>query len=176
MRYCLFLSVALLALGCNDPNDRLNTPPHGQPLQDEDGRAKVSDLQGTFVYMADNALLANMTVSDMHFLPHRAQLNTVGRERVARLASLMDAYGGTIRFNSDDRDEALRRDRLDAVLECLMEMGCYATTETIREDLPGGAGIDATEAVLIKAHEATYTPNKGGAARQSSSTSIRGTP
>ncbi len=145
----------LLSAGCAEYSKRLNAPPHGQPVES-------SDMQGTFVYMTDNALLADMTVSDIHFLPHRARLSALGEQRLSRLVSLMEAYGGTIRFSSSLADKELVRARLATVRDFLAGAGVDTTAEVVREDLPGGRGMDASEVVLIKAGEATYAPSGGG--------------
>lgn len=148
-------AATLLSAGCAEYDKRLNAPPHGQPVE-------TNDMQGTFVYMTDNALLTDMTVSDVHFLPHRAQLSTLGEQRLARLVSLMEAYGGTIRFSSSLTDKELIRARLSTVRDFLAEAGVDTTAEAVREDLPGGRGMDAGEVILIKANEATYAPRKSG--------------
>jgi len=151
----LLLSVGVLLWvgGCNSPAQRLNAPPHGQAL-------RTSDMQGTFTYMADNALLADMTISDMHFLPHRAALNDLGVQRLSRLASLLEAYGGTIRFNTDLTDKELVSRRIEAVRDFLAEAGIDTTREVVVRDIPGGEGMAATEALLIKQHEGTYQPRR----------------
>lgn len=149
---------AALLTACNKPHARLNAPPHGEPVE-------TTDMQGTFVYMQDNALLANMTVNDTHFLPHRARLNGAGEERLCRLAALMHEYGGTIRFDSDLEDGGLRSARTQAVIEFLNELGMQATSETVKPDMAGGSGMAGAEAVLIRANEGTYNPTK---AKQSS--------
>jgi hypothetical protein len=152
IRLCILLTgTCLLCVACNQPQARLNAPPHGQPHE-------TSDLQGTFVYMADNALLANMTVSDMHFYPHRPTLNTLGQERLSRLASLIEVHGGTIRFNTDVTDGELIQGRTDAILAFLAEAGLDTSGEILVEDHPGGRGMDAREVILIKLFEATYQP------------------
>jgi hypothetical protein len=147
----LTATAALLGAGCNSPNARLNAPPHGRACE-------TSDLQGTFTYMGDNALLADMTVNDSHFLPHRAVLNDVGTQRLSRLASLMEAYGGTIRFNTGLTDEDLIGRRITVLTDFLAEAGIDTTQEVVVRDLPGGQGISATEAILIKTNEGTYDP------------------
>ncbi len=147
------LGAALLAGCAGSPAARLNSPPHGPAVE-------TVDMQGTFVYMNDNALLADMTVCDYHFIPHRALLNTTGQERVHRLAMLMQAYGGEIRFNSDLTDETLLTARIKTVRELLAEQGVDTTREVIHRDLPGGEGMNADEAILIKKQEGTYNPKK----------------
>jgi hypothetical protein len=151
------LGLGVLAAGCQQSEKRLNAPPHGVPEE-------TADLQGTFVYMHDNALLADMTVSDYHFMPHRAGLTTLGKQRLDRLASLIEAYGGDIRFNTDLADEALVRSRTDAIVAYLGELGVDTRTHPIQRAMPGGAGMTATEAVLIKLKEGTYDPEKKKAA------------
>lgn len=153
-RQWIWLAVAgLLCAGCEQKNARLNAPPHGSP-------EATSPLQGTFVYMTDNALLADMTVSDLHFMPHRPLLNQLGEERLSRLALLMDAYGGTIRLSTDEEDRALVDARLETVRHFLSEAGIDTTTEVLTEDMAGGRGMRATEVMLIREKEGTYIPPK----------------
>jgi hypothetical protein len=149
----IMAAVSLLAVGCNTPGKRLNAPPHGQPYQ-------TSDMQGTLTYMTDNALLADMTVSDMHFLPHRAQLTDLGQQRLSRLASLLDAYGGTIRFNTALTDGELITKRTDTIVDFLSEAGIDTTREVVKRDMPGGEGMQATEAILIRTNEGMYNPKQ----------------
>ena len=153
-----FLVAGVLALltGCNAPDKRLNAPPHGRAEE-------TSDLQGTFTYMTDNALLADMVVSDQHFLPHRAVLNDLGTLRLSRLASLMEAYGGAVRYSTDETDEALVRARLRTIVDFLAEAGIDTTQQVVKRDMSGGEGIAATEAVLIRANEGVYNPRKKSA-------------
>ena len=149
----LSVGLCLVCVACQEPAARLNAPPHGIP-------ERTSDLQGTFVYMADNALLANMTVSDIHFYPHRGALSPLGEERLSRLASLIEVHGGTIRLSTDVTDEDLIEKRTETVMTFLAEAGVDTTREVLVEDLPGGAGMDATEVILIKVNEGTYDPNR----------------
>ena len=140
---------------CQKPVARLNAPPHGTSEE-------ANPLQSHYAHMIDNALLEDMTVSDVHFLPHRPLLNTLGRERLSRLAALMEAYGGTIRFSTDLTDEKLIQARTDQITAFLSEAGLDTTQEVLSRDLPGGRGMDAGQAVLIKANEGTYKPKKTG--------------
>ncbi|MGD8452993.1 MAG: hypothetical protein PVJ57_14330 [Phycisphaerae bacterium] len=149
-------AVGLLAMtACSSPSPRLNAPPHGKP-------ETTSEMQSMYTHMTDNALLADMTVSDIHFLPHRALLSSLGEERLSRLALLMQAYGGTIRLSTNVTDEGLVDARINEVLEFLCQAGIDATAETVRLDMPGGRGLDATEVILIKTNEGTYRPEASG--------------
>lgn len=143
--------------GCNQPESRMNAPPHGMP-------ENVHEMQGTYTYMADNALLADMSISDMHFLPHRAQLTSQGEQRVERLAELMRAYGGTLRLSSRGLDAGLLSQRAAAVRARLAECGVDTTQEVLVQDMPGGAGMDAAQAILIRKELGVFKPTKEGAA------------
>lgn len=148
---CIVVCACLSAAGCQSSSARLNSPPHGVA-------ESVHDMQGTFSYMTDNALLADMSVSDMHFLPHRALLSTVGQQRLSRLTQLINAYGGTIRFNSNLADGSLIDKRLSTIVEYLAELGLDTSSEIVTRDIRGGSGLDASEVILIKVNEGTYDP------------------
>ncbi len=150
---CATICAALLVAGCSSSSPRLNAPPHGVA-------ESVHDMQGTFVYMTDNALLADMSVSDMHFLPHRAALTSLGQQRLNRLAQLISDFGGAIRFNSNLDDTVLIDKRLSATVEYLYELGIDTSSVVVARGMRGGSGMDATEVILIKQSEGTYDPNK----------------
>lgn len=159
MRIRLLLTIAACASGlaCNSPGPRLNAPPHGDAEE-------TSDLQGTYTYMTDNAMLADMNMCDMHFIPHRAILTSLGEERLCRMAQLMKEFGGTLRFSSNlGEDDPLRGQRVDTLVQFLTETGIPATAESVKLDGAGGRGMDASAAVLIKATEGTYRPKRSGA-------------
>ncbi len=147
-------SLVVLA-GCNEPTQRLNAPPHGEPHQ-------TADSQGTYVYMMDNAMLADMTMNDAHFLPHRAMLNNMGVERLSRMSQLILAYGGSVRMNTDECEESLMNQRMQTVREFLTEAGVPASAQTVVCEMSGGAGMNATESMSIRTNEGTYKPKSGG--------------
>lgn len=158
----LIAATVTLIAGCNSPQARLNAPPHGAPPD-------TAETQGTFVYMADNALLSDMSVSDMHFMPHRAMLTSVGEERVARLVSLMDAYGGDVRLSTDLEDQQLVNARRRVLTEFLTECGVENAASRVVLDMPGARDMWAAEAIEIRVHEGTYSPEKKSTAGNSSS-------
>ncbi|MFH1746525.1 MAG: hypothetical protein ABIG44_05705 [Planctomycetota bacterium] len=159
------LAVAgMLCGGCNSPSPRVNAPPHGTAEE-------TNDMQGLYVYMTDAALLENMTICDIHFHPHRSLLNTLGEQRLSRLASLMDVYGGTIRYSTNLQDKVLLASRTEAIIAFLQEAGVDTSTDILQHDLPGGRGMDASEVILIKANEGTYQPGKSSSGSSAGATS-----
>lgn len=161
------LAVTATLAGCHEPSARLNAPPHGYA-------DKTVDSQGTLVYMSDNAALSDMTVSDMHFLPHRAKLTTLGRERVARLAQLVETHGGTIRLSSDLTDESLVNQRLEVVRDYLAKSGMSVNPDTVVLDIPGGEGMRSTDAIAIRNESAKLPASKAGPAKPGAGASSGG--
>ncbi len=155
-RLLLWTTVVCVGCGaCQNPSPRLNAPPHGEP-------EITSDMQGEYVHMTDNALLADMTVSDFHFVTDRAKLTTLGEERVARLAALIEIYGGTVRFNTTSDNKPLVDARLKEIERVLAEAGVDTTGEhAVVLGMPESTGMPADQAVLIKQNEGTYKPKKG---------------
>ncbi len=160
-RSILIVALALIAAGCESPGPRLNAPPHGEAVE-------VSNLRDQYDHMTDNALLADMSVNDVHFMPHRALLNSLGEERLTRMAALIEMYGGSVRFNAAERDEKLVAARTSAIVEFLREQGVDVTADQIVGDLPGGRGMEASQAITIRANEGTYKPKKSPAGSASS--------
>lgn len=147
-------TVVCLACGaCQQTTPRLNAPPHGTAEY-------TSDLQISYEHMIDNALLTDMTISDVHFVPQRSMLSSLGQQRLARIAGLMKVYGGVLRFNTRESDRELIDRRAEAIMAYLADEGVDTTRDVLRRDLPAGRGIDASQAILIKSHEATYKPKQ----------------
>lgn len=154
LRPALLAIPILFVAGCESPGPRLNAPPHGDAEE-------VSNLRDQYEHMIDNALLADMSINDAHFLPHRPLLNSLGEERLARIAALIEMYGGEVRFNAADRDAALVAARTRAIVEFLREQGIDIATDGVEMNLPGGRGVDAAQAIVIRAGEGTYKPKRG---------------
>jgi hypothetical protein len=149
------VAIGLVCGACQEPAPRLNAPPHGT-------QEKAPELQAEYTHMLENALLEDMVVSDIHFVPHRAILNSLGEERLARLASLMELYGGTIHLSTYVTDPKLVEARVEQVRNYLCAAGIDTTAETVVPGLAQGRGMDAPQAILIKTNEGTYVPKKSG--------------
>lgn len=152
--------VALLVItGCDKENDQVEA----DRQQEVTVAAEAQDLRGTFDYMVDSALLADMTLSDYHFLPDRAALSPTGEQRLIRLAALLDAHGGHVRLNTVVTDEELVDRRVETVHDFLAAHGIDTTSEIIRMELPGSRGMEAREAIIIKQAATAGTAGAGAA-------------
>ena len=104
-----------------------------------------------FTNMADNAMLHDMSVADIHFVPHTAELSGTGAARLNRMATLLDTYGGTVRYETFDTDEAFVKLRLEHVREYLALTGCDMGRVEIKAMISGGRGLTATKAIIVDA-------------------------
>ena len=109
----VWLGVGLFVLaGCSKPAERLNAPPQG-------ASDSPSDSQEFFVYMTDNALLADAVIVDEHFIPHTDEISPLGARRLERYAQLMETYRFALRYDTDLDDEELVTARIAHVEEYL---------------------------------------------------------
>jgi hypothetical protein len=134
------LLIVLLAGGCQEPTQRLNAPPQG-PSTD------IHPMQDDMNYMVDNAMVEDMCVSDIHFVPHTDQINSLGARRLNRYAELLLNIGGTIHYDTAERDESLVEARLDTVREYLTDAGADLGKIDVVPGLPRGRETRATTAI-----------------------------
>jgi len=99
--------------------------------------------------MADNALLQDMCVADFHFVAHTSELSGTGVHRLDRMAVLLNTYGGTVRYETNLRDEELVKKRLDHVREYLAVAGCNMDRVEVKTMLSGGRGMAADKAIIV---------------------------
>lgn len=157
-RYCLlllpFLLVAMSA--CN------------RPLTATDlAVERMNESRWTsgpnYVHMVDNAMLHDMSIADIHFVPHTAELSGTGEARLDRMAKLLGAYGGTVRYETFSTDEELTRQRLDHVREYLVLAGCNMDHVNVQAMMSGGRGMPADQAIEIKEKGTAPDSGSGGA-------------
>ena len=97
--------------------------------------------------MKDNALLADMSLAEYHFIPHSDELSGSGVARLDRMAILLDTYGGTVWYEARIRDEDLIKQRIEHVREYLAMTGCNVDRVKIETGLAGGEGMMASRAL-----------------------------
>lgn len=143
-----FLTMAALLgwvglVGCTSgPAGRLNAPPQGSS-------AYPNRLQEPYLQMTNNATVADMSVADIHFVPHTPELNDLGQWRLAGCVDVLKRHGGTVRYDTQAADAGLVRKRLASIRECLQRAGVDPATVKVVLDVPGGRGIDAQEAIDV---------------------------
>ena len=138
----LILLPALLAAttACND----LQTTTELQTLRMEEAQ---QDYGAHLTCMTDNAILHDMSVADLHFIPHTSELSGVGVARLNRMAKLLSTYGGTVRYETRLMDEELVDPRIAHVREYLALAGCDMDRVSVVAMRSGGRGMPGDEAV-----------------------------
>jgi len=145
----LAVVACFLVIGCaSPPTGRLNAPPQGQT-------ANPHERQEPYLQMTDSAMLADMSVCDIHFIPQSNQINALGERRLDRCVEMLRQYGGKLRYDSQTRDGALIRKRLASLREFLAASGVELAKVKVVNDPAGGRGVPADEA--IAALEASKT-------------------
>jgi hypothetical protein len=164
VRTVAFASLAIAAAGCYHQADRLHAPPQGVTT-------RPSPMQDHFVYMTDNAALADASVADIHFEPRLADLNGLGVRKLTRLGELMSVGGGAIHYETIETDKQLVDARLEAVRTFLKTTGYDANKITVTRGLPQSATMPADDAVQSryaasgKQNEQKEIGNKGAQAQ-----------
>lgn len=123
----------------------------------------MEEPQEHFTNMVDNAMLHDMSVADVHFVPHTAELSGTGAARLNRMATLLDAYGGTVRYETFNTDEAFVKLRLEHVREYLALTGCDMGRVDIKAMISGGRGMAGDRAIFVDL-KGTAKDTEGGKA------------
>lgn len=117
--------------------------------------------------MSDNAILQDMSIADIHFVAHTAEISGTGAARLDRMAALLEAYGGTVRYETYNDDVSLVEQRLAHVREYLGLTGCNMTRVEVKAEMSGGRTYPATEAIAAAergtAKSGGATTDPGGA-------------
>lgn len=133
-------TLVLATAACNS----IRTTTDLQMLRMDEAR---SSFGKHFTYMVDNAILSDMSVADVHFVPHTSELNGIGEVRLDRMARLLNAYGGTVRYETTSDDSALVKQRIEHVREYLVLAGCSMDRVEVAVMMSGGDGMPGHEAV-----------------------------
>jgi len=128
-------------VGCIPQYDpgRLNAPPQGE----SDAKPEWANY---YTYHNDQGMLADMSIADIHFVPHTARLSGVGEARLERYAELLAETGGAIQYDTSAGDKPLVEARLASVRSFLAQVMPGNTDITVAVGLPGGRGMSAHEA------------------------------
>ncbi len=131
----------LLAAGCQKPDDsaRINAPPYDEgETQPEWARC--------FVYHNDQGMMADMSIADIHFVPHSPEMSGTGAARLERYAELLATHGGSIRYQPTIRDVDLVQTRLETAKAFLAQAMPGGSKIDIVTGLARGRGMTAAEA------------------------------
>jgi hypothetical protein len=102
-----------------------------------------------FDRMVHNAELADMSITEIHFVPNRPMLNSNGTRRLNHLAWMVDQYGGQIMFDTADPNSEMAQARLRTIVCFLKQWGLSNQKIVVCLGLPLSQGMTADEAIKI---------------------------
>ena len=153
-----FISSAVYILGCSRIYNKFDPePPIGRRVKDSPPSAHYSR-------QADNAILTSMTVADIHFVPYRPQLTSLGQSHLTAIASYLEQYGGDVTFDSQRAEPMVKEQRLETVRQFLLGQGLDPEQLTIVSGLGRGRGQDVGEAALF--YDRNLVPDESSAVGQ----------
>jgi len=146
VRYCLLGTalVVVVVCGCNETQKTKNPLTQQQPIVNPQ-----HGMNRQFDRMVDNAALGDMAISDVHFMPHRAYLNSLGCKQLSRLVWVIQNYGGQVILDLEQPQSELAAQRQQIVHDYLLACGLANDAIGITMGLPKGKGLPATEAITI---------------------------
>lgn len=145
---------ALLSLvGCNH-----GTKQHADyNITFDDARVNIdARLQA----MVDNAMLQDMSIAALHFVPHTSMLNSLGEQRLRKYADLLTNRGGTLYYQATTLDKEFNDARLASISTFLGSTGIADSRITTEPGLAMGRGLAAVEAIQVK--ERAFAPDQSG--------------
>ncbi len=107
--------------------------------------------------MGDNAMLHDMAMAEIHFVPHTSELNTLGEQRLERYARLLSDSGGTLSLESPTTDKEFNEARIASITRFLAESGIAQERIIAQAGLRKSKGMGAEEA--IKVMERAFAPD-----------------
>ncbi|MCG8404792.1 MAG: hypothetical protein MI923_06300 [Phycisphaerales bacterium] len=159
---------ALIPVGCIEPEgtSTVNTP----SLDDSKEKPILAEY---LAYHQDQGLLADLSIADIHFVPHSCYLSGAGEARLERYAELLASTGGTLNYDTRVRDKTLIEARLNTAKAFLAKAFPSDHDIDVISGMPGGRGMVATEAIggqaVAREPEARGTAYNFGSAGGSSS-------
>ena len=117
-------------------------------------------MEERLVAMADNAMLHDMAMAEIHFIPHTTELNTLGEQRLERYARLLSDSGGMLSFQSSTTDKQFNEARIASITRYLAESGIAQERIVAQLGLRKSKGMGAEEAIQVM--ERAFSPEAEG--------------
>ncbi len=134
-------AAVVVVVGCSQKTQ--TTTQRTEALMDE----TLANPKAYLTAMVDNAMIHDMTMADMHFVPHTEELNGTGVNRLDRLALYLDTYGGKVRYETYSTDQEMIAQRMKHVHEYLELTGCDMTRVDIVAAISGGRLTPANQTI-----------------------------
>lgn len=145
----LLLLLVVMVVGCNASRSKST---HDKQMEAMD--QSLNDPKMYVTNMIDNAILHDMSLSDIHFVAHSVELSGTGVTRLDRMAILLNTYGGIVRFETKETDQEMIKARLAHIEEYLTVVGCEMENVEVKMKISGGRGMAASQVLTNLQEEA----------------------
>jgi hypothetical protein len=137
------VSALLLALGlaCN-PQETVSM--NGPQREDSPPQPEMAEY---FANHNDQGMMHDMSIADLHFIPHSPNLSGAGEARLERYAELLATSGGTLCYDTRIENKELLDARLAMAREFLAHAVPGRNEVRVELGMAGGRGMMATEAI-----------------------------
>lgn len=125
---------------------------------DRRGAEAREQMNARIETLKDNALVSDLSMAGIHFVPHTDELNSLGQYRLQRFAELLRDRGGTLYLDSATSEEALDKARLQSMSNFLASAGVSKSRITTQMGMRVGRGMAAVEAIQVK--ERAFQPEQ----------------
>ena len=122
---------------------QMNAPPQGYAP----GHPPMTDY---FAYHNDQGMIADMSIADIHFIPHSSDLSGTGVARLERYAELLATSGGTLNYDTGLTDSMLVDRRMQTAEAYLAKCMADGKRVDIVLGMSGGPGMSAKESIAGK--------------------------
>lgn len=130
-----------LGAGCERKQQtQMNAPPQGYAPE----HPGSSDY---YAYHNDQGMMADMSIADIHFIPHSADLSGTGVARLERYAELLSTSGGTLNYDTSLSDSQLIERRMATAEAYLSKCMSQSKPVDVVLGMPGGPGMRAKESI-----------------------------
>ena len=153
----LMAAAVVIIAGCHDDNGERKVKTATEIYSEKMDVQKCKGIPA-LLDMSDNAILQDMSIADLHFVAHTAEISGTGAARLDRMAALLEAYGGTVRYETYNDDVTLVEQRLTHVREYLTLTGCNMSRVQVQAMMSGGRTIPASEAIAAADRSTTKNP------------------
>lgn len=131
----------LISVGCERKQQtQMNAPPQGYAPESP----ASSDY---YAYHNDQGMMADMSIADIHFIPHSSDLSGTGVARLERYAELLANSGGTLNYDTNLSDSMLIERRMSTAQTYLAKCMSNSKRVDIVLGMPGGPGMRAKESI-----------------------------
>lgn len=151
----MLVLLTLPVAGCAEPGSVAS--PYASLEDDGSAESSVSRYIGSH---NDQGLMADMSFSDVDFVPHSASLSSTGEARLKRFTELLADGGGRLNYDASITDKKLISSRMETARCFLSEAMPSDQTIRVAQGLPGGRGMSGKDALAAREVGAQPEPRK----------------